>query len=187
MSRNIEFKARILDAVALRRRAESLADGPSTVLDQRDTFYHAPGGRIKLRQQASDGQSVQSELIVYVRSDEARARLSRYERLAPLGDPSGTATHELLAAALTVRGVVEKRRTLLHIGQTRVHLDEVEQLGHFVELEVVLKPDQTEAEGRKVAVALMDRLGVDPSLLESTAYIDLLEAARKSNTGVASG
>jgi len=80
-----------------------------------------------------------------------------------------------LSAALGVVGVVRKRRTLYLIGPTRVHLDEVEGLGDFVELEVVLQPDQDVSDGVATAEDLMQKLGIRPTQLIEKAYIDLLD------------
>ena len=60
------------------------------------------------------------------------------------------------------------------MGQTRVHLDEVEGLGTFVELEVVLRPDQSPAEGTLIATGLMKKLGISDDQLVDRAYLDLL-------------
>ena len=205
MARNVEFKARVPDLKGIRAVATRLADGPAVVLHQVDTFFDARRGRVKLRRVWSDegsgsggrsgsGRRGSVELILYRREDEAGARLSRYQRLIPVDASPGDAaagpasaasvedaaelTASLLSGAMGVRGEVSKTRTLLLIGQTRVHLDEVEGLGEFVELEVVLKPDQSEASGRKVAESLMFALGLDPEWIEPLAYIDLLEQKR---------
>jgi predicted adenylyl cyclase CyaB len=74
-----------------------------------------------------------------------------------------------------VRGVVRKTRYLYLAGQTRIHLDDVEGLGHFMELEVVLRADQSDAEGQAIAEDLMVRLGVRKDDLLEGAYMDLLE------------
>jgi len=71
--------------------------------------------------------------------------------------------------------VVEKTRVLSLVGQTRVHLDTVVGLGTFLELEVVLRPDQSPAEGHKIAEGLMSRLGIRESDLLATAYADMLK------------
>ena len=81
----------------------------------------------------------------------------------------------MLSAALDVRGVVRKRRSVYLVGQTRVHLDQVEGLGDFVELEVVLQPQQNSSDGVAIAHDLMRKLGILPSQLIDKAYIDLLE------------
>jgi predicted adenylyl cyclase CyaB len=74
-----------------------------------------------------------------------------------------------------VRGVVRKTRYLFMIGQTRVHLDEVENLGTFAELEVVLRPGQSDAEGREIAESLLPHLGIQQEDLIEGAYIDWME------------
>jgi predicted adenylyl cyclase CyaB len=61
------------------------------------------------------------------------------------------------------------------VGNTRVHLDEVEGLGSFLELEVMLGPGQSEQEGQAIAQELMAQLGVEESDLIEGAYMDLLE------------
>jgi predicted adenylyl cyclase CyaB len=80
----------------------------------------------------------------------------------------------ILTSILGVLGVVRKRRWLYRTGQTRIHLDRVEGLGEFMELEVVLGPGQTEAEGIGVARGLMNRLGIAEDQLVEAAYLDLL-------------
>jgi predicted adenylyl cyclase CyaB len=80
----------------------------------------------------------------------------------------------VLAAALGVRGVVRKRRRLYLIGRTRVHLDRVEGLGDFIELEVVLGEAEAVSRGEVVAAELADRLGIARSDLVRGAYLDLL-------------
>ena len=168
MPRNVEIKARVGGFEALRRAAESLSDRPVEVLDQRDTFFVVPHGRLKLRVLAPDA----CELIAYERPDEPGATLSEYG-LVRSSDPA--ALLRILSTALPVRGVVAKRRFLYRIGRTRVHLDDVEGLGTFLELEVVLEDGEPEDEGRRVAERLMRDLDVADAERVSGAYIDLLE------------
>ena len=77
-------------------------------------------------------------------------------------------------ASIGLIGVVKKHRTLYMIGQTRVHLDRVEDLGHFMELEVVLREEQAEKEGVKIAEEIMSQLGIRQESLIECAYFDLL-------------
>ena len=170
MPRNVEIKARVADPDALAAAALALADGPPTHIRQHDTFYRAPTGRLKLRD-FGDGRG---ELIAYDRPDQSGPKTSRYV-IAPTDVPA--ALHEALTAALGVRGVVAKERTLLMRGRTRIHLDAVADLGHFMELEVVLADDESEAAGLAEAEELMTALGVGPDALVRAAYIDLLEEA----------
>ncbi len=168
MPRNVEIKARVHDFAGLKRKAEALADAPVKVLDQLDTFYITPRGRLKLRVLGPDC----CELIQYARADESTAKTSTYE-IVRSDDPA--AFSRILESALPIRGVVTKRRHLYLVGPTRIHLDEVEGLGTFMELEVVLSKGQTPEYGEAIANDLMMKLGIQDDDLISGAYIDLLE------------
>ncbi len=168
MARNVEIKARVRDAEALRERIAAVAGDPTDVFEQLDTFYITPRGRLKLRVLAPD----RCELIQYTRADDASAKVSTYD-IVRSDDP--TAFSRILESALPIRGVVTKRRYLYLIGTTRIHLDEVEELGTFIELEVVLSPGETEEDGKRIAADLMTKLGIATGDLVSGAYIDLQE------------
>ena len=167
MGRNVEIKARAPDLQGLRRRVEELADEGPTIIRQEDTFFHCQAGRLKLRTFSPS----QGELIFYERQDTILPKESHY-RILPTSDPSSM--REILCSALGIIGVVKKERTLYLVGQTRVHLDIVDGLGEFMELEVVLSAGQTEAEGRLVAEGMMKALQIPATALVKGAYIDLL-------------
>lgn len=168
---NVEIKARLADAAAVEVRAAALADHGPTVIAQDDTFFRTDAGRLKLRAFA-DGTG---ELIYYRRPDATGPTVSSYVR-APTSDPD--ATREALAGAYGVAGRVTKTRRLYLVGRTRVHLDAVDGLGDFLELEVVLAHDEPAAAGEREAHALLDALGVPASALVATAYVDLLADRR---------
>jgi adenylate cyclase class IV len=171
MSRNVEIKARIGSLDDLLPRARAVADGPEQRLEQDDTFFACESGRLKLR----DFGGGRGELIHYQRPDGAGPKLSDYVRV-PTADAA--ALREALARAQGVIGRVRKVRWLLLAAQTRIHLDRVDGLGEFLELEVVLHDAQSEAEGAAVAQQLLDRLEIAPSQLVAGAYLDLLASAR---------
>jgi predicted adenylyl cyclase CyaB len=168
MARNVEIKARLSGIAAIEPKVRALADTGPTAIAQDDSFFHCPHGRLKLRVFA-DGHG---ELIAYERGDTSGPKLSDYVR-APVADPA--ALREALTRACGLRGRVIKQRTLYLIGATRVHLDVVEGLGHFLELEVVLRDEQTLAAGEAIAQQLLSTLGIETDQLLSQAYIDLLE------------
>lgn len=171
MPANIEIKARTERYDALREQLSALSGGPPEILLQEDTFFHSPNGRLKLRVL----QAGPAQLIHYDRPDQPGPKRSNYH-VFETNDPENLKT--ALARAFGVRGVVRKERLLCLVNQTRIHLDNVEGLGHFVELEVVLKPGQSDAEGKAVAQDLMARLDIRKEDLLEAAYIDLL--AQKS-------
>jgi predicted adenylyl cyclase CyaB len=170
MPENVEIKARANDPDALAVRVERLSDTPCAESLQEDTFFPTARGRLKLRV-TGPGDAC---LIYYEREDSLGPKPSRY-LLAPAPEPE--TLKALLAACLGVRGVVRKQRRLYMIGNTRVHLDRVEGLGAFVELEVMLVGGQSPDEGLAVARDIMAKLGISDRDLVKGAYIDLVEAA----------
>ncbi len=171
MAHNIEIKARISHVQDLLPRARSLAGGAEpTLIEQDDSFYPCAHGRLKLRRFA-DGSA---ELIHYQRADTGGPKLSDYVRV-PV--PDAEALHTALSRAQGLLGRVQKRRWLLMVGTTRIHLDEVQGLGHFLELEVVLADGQSQSEGQATAQRLMAALDVEPGQLLAGAYLDLLSTA----------
>jgi adenylate cyclase class IV len=168
VSRNIEIKARVDDVGVVRTRAAAVASGPPQLIEQRDTFFVVGRGRLKVRT-FGDGSG---ELIAYERSNERGPRQSSYTR-AECRDAA--ALCEALARVLPVRGVVTKHREVFLAGRTRIHLDRVEQLGSFVELEVVLADGESPEAGEREAQELLKSLELSERDLVPDAYIDLLE------------
>lgn len=167
MGRNVEIKARIRNLHAIEERVRALSPAPTAVLHQEDIFFRTRDGRFKLRAfSPSEG-----ELIHYERENDTGPRLSRYVT-SPTADPSGL--QEVLARACGILGVVRKTRILYIVGRTRIHLDRVEGLGDFIELEVMLSEEESIDDGVIVATELMDRLGITKEDLIDRAYIDLL-------------
>jgi len=170
MPSNIEIKARLSVPAATRALAASISDTPPETLRQRDTFFRCDTGRLKLRELGSGV----AELIAYTRPDTPGAKQSDYE-ITPVADPESLKA--VLSHALGITHVVEKPRVLLRVGQTRVHLDSVDGLGDFLELEVMLRPGRTTADGLAIAADLMQRLGVREADLCPGAYADMGGAA----------
>ena len=168
MARNIEIKARVPDPADLRRRAAALSDTPGELIPQEDTFFHVPQGRLKLRVITPD----HGQLIYYQRPDATGPKQSDYH-ITVTAEPQ--TLKNVLTHSLGVRGVVFKQRWLYLVGPTRIHLDQVEGLGSFMELEVLLQADQSPAEGQAIAADLMTQLGIQEQHLIEGAYIDLLE------------
>ena len=172
MPANIEIKARVWDFADITSRAEKLSDTPVEIIPQVDTFFNVPQGRLKLRALTPD----HAQLIYYTRPDQEGPKRSDYH-IAYTSDPENL--KRVLELAYGIRGVVKKTRYLYLVGQTRVHLDDVQGLGQFMELEVVMREGQEDAEGQAIAEGLMASLGVERSDLLEGAYMDLLEKPPK--------
>jgi adenylate cyclase class IV len=173
MPANIEIKAVLRDRAAAEAIANALSGGGPEMLHQVDVFFHTTGARLKLRMLGQD----RGELIRYQRADLAEVRPSRY-LIARTPDPK--ILLDILTQALGQTGTATKTRQLYLVGQTRVHIDAVEDLGDFLELEVVLRPGQSEAEGSRIAQELLARFHIAPEDLLAGAYIDLLGARRQA-------
>ena len=168
-NRNIEIKARVADLAAVETRAGAIADSGPVDIAQDDTFFACPRGRLKLRELAPG----QGQLIHYHRPDQGGPKLSDYV-IAPTSDPA--ALRDALTRAYGVAGRVRKHRRLYLAGRTRIHLDRVEGLGDYMELEVVLGPGDDTAGGEAEARRIMQALGVAEADLVEGAYVDLMGA-----------
>lgn len=167
MAHNVELKLRLADPEAARRRIEAVAEHGPELLEQEDVFFHSRRGRLKLRR---SGES--AELIYYERPDREEPAESQYLKTA-CSEPA--ALEAMLSVALGARGAVRKRRHLYHVGSVRLHLDDVENLGWFLEIEAVLEPSEEVAVGRRRVRDLLSRLDLDGAEPLAAAYIDLLE------------
>ena len=168
MPSNIEIKAHARNFPEMMKRARTLSDSPAETIPQEDIFFNVPQGRLKLRILAP----VRAQLIYYTRPDQEGPKRSDYH-IVETSDPENL--KRVLELAYGIRGVVKKTRYLYLVGQTRIHLDDVEGLGQFMELEVVMREGQSDAEGQMIAEGLMTSLGVERSDLLEGAYMDLLE------------
>ena len=167
--RNVEVKATDPDPERSLAAVRALGAQDQGVLHQRDTYFRVPAGRLKLREE-SPGTP---HLIQYERADRAEARESAY-RIVPVEDPDGL--RAALDAALGTLVVVAKARRLLLWGNVRVHLDAVEDLGTFVELEAVAGAGGITVLVPKVD-ALRAALGIADERLVAKGYAELLGAA----------
>ena len=168
MTRNVEIKAHLSDYGDTARRARELSRSEQVIIEQEDVFFPCPSGRLKLR--ILDPE--RGELIFYQRPDQEGPKTSHYS-LAPTSDPTGL--RHVLATAYGEKAVVRKIRHLYLVGRTRIHLDRVEGLGDFLELEVVLAGEDETGDGEAEAHVLMKQLGISRADLVPDAYVDLLE------------
>ena len=164
----IKIKARIADLPRTQALAAAISDTLPTTLQQRDTFFRCANGRLKLR----EIEACEGELILYDRANTTAAKQSDYE-IAAVADPQ--LLKQVLQRALGVTQIIEKKRVYYLVDQTRMHLDSVVGLGNFLELEVVLRPNQSPAEGHAIAADLLRRLEIRDTDLMATAYADMLE------------
>jgi predicted adenylyl cyclase CyaB len=165
---NLEIKARCADLGAVRERARDLAASRFGVDRQIDTYFATRRGRLKLRESSLSG----GQLIPYLRPDQRGPKNASYG-VIPVEEPEGLKA--LLTEILGVHRVVRKVREIWLHENVRIHLDQVEGLGSFVELEAVYDgaPDSLPAQQTKVRF-LMERLGIGEEDLVDVSYEGLL-------------
>ena len=170
---NIEIKARCADPQRIEKHLHALGAGQAGTFQQKDTYFKVDQGRLKLRQMNGD----EAYLIFYKRDDRPGPRRSDYE-IASTADPA--ALGKILQGLMGVWIEVEKTRHVWIWENVRIHLDEVKELGSFVELEAVIDHDGGDqlnlAESQERVETLMRALEIGSDQLVSQSYGDLLAA-----------
>lgn len=167
MPRNVEIKAKVGEFDVVLEAAENLSGGPPELIQQEDIFFNADRGRLKLRILTP----LSGQLIFYQREDVRGPKTCTYN-IVETDNPYEL--RALLANAYGEKIVVRKLRRLFLVGRTRIHLDTVENLGEFLELEVVLGEGEQVQVGEQEAIKLMVELGIASAALVEGAYADLL-------------
>lgn len=165
--RNIELKARNPDLDTSLKTCRALGAEDHGEITQRDTYFDVARGGLKLREEHPG----HPHLIQFERAREPQQRESRYRIIAV--DEAGTAI-AALTAALGVRVAVAKRRRLFLWRNVRIHLDHVEGLGDFIELEAVAPADSDLAHERELVASLRSALGITDEWLIGLGYAELL-------------
>jgi len=168
--RNLELKARVDDLKRLRNIAVKLGAAFGGKDRQIDTFYKVPEGRFKIRESSITG----NELIAYSRCDKGGSMESEYERVR-LYDVSRF--KRLLGRAMDFEALVVKQREIFILGNARIHLDEVEDLGSFIEFELELEDKETGTCNAQSIIKELTRLfNIKEENIVACSYADLVKA-----------
>jgi predicted adenylyl cyclase CyaB len=168
MARNVEVKARVADLAKVRERALALGAKDAGILDQTDRYYELDGARrVKLR--TMPGRP--AELITYDRAETAGSRPSDYTVTNVRDDDACVVPKQRPIAT------VKKRRELLLLDNVRIHLDTVDTLGTFVELEAVLDDGHDDATCTAQVERLVEDLGLHDQVRSS--YGEMVERVRR--------
>ena len=167
MAKNIEIKASIQDVNFCLTKAKELSGGEPEIINQEDFFFNCENGRLKLRFFSSQN----GELIFYNRKNQKGPKTSEYF-ITEINEPGRLLN--ILEKSHGIYGRVKKIRKLFLIGRTCVHIDQVENLGDFLELEVVLSENEDAGIGKIEAQHLMDQFKISSDDLVECAYVDLI-------------
>ncbi|TXB61444.1 class IV adenylate cyclase [Phaeodactylibacter luteus] len=172
---NVEIKARTyhpeeVHELLAAQQAEFIGTDRQT-----DTYYKVPKGRLKLRQ-----GNIEKALIHYFRDNEAgpkRSDVSLYKTGKQAGD-----LHEVLCSALDTLAIVVKRRSIYFIENVKFHIDEVEGLGSFIEIEAIDKTGKIgEEKLRQQCQYYLNLFKVQPKDLIEVSYSDMVIAGAEAN------
>lgn len=170
---NVEFKARTADPERVLALLEQLGAQAQGLDAQADVYYQAARGRLKLRR-----GNIENSLIHYEREDRAGAKRSKVY-FADL--PDDRTLDHVLDAALERDVVVRKQRHILWLGNVKFHVDRVDGLGTFLEVEAIDRDGSFgEEKLRAQCQHYQTVLGVEDEDLEARSYSDLLRDLGRS-------
>ena len=169
MAKNLEIKAYCLDLEKTESIVKEIATEYLGLDTQKDTYFFTKKGRFKLRESSLSG----SYLIPYLRPNQTEAKLSKY---AKIDIQAAETVKSLFEQLLGIQIIVKKKRAIYLYENVRIHLDEVEGLGTFIEFEAVFddKDDFDEEKQKEKVDYLMQKLDVKKEMLIAVSYENLL-------------
>ncbi|HEX6334589.1 MAG TPA: class IV adenylate cyclase [Flavisolibacter sp.] len=174
MPLTVEFKARSHDNAALEKLLAPLHPEFAGEDHQVDTYFRVNDGRLKLREGL-----IENALIHYRRSDAASAKTSHVTLYQH--NPDGHLKN-VLAQALGVLVVVSKRRRIFFSGNVKIHFDNVEGLGSFVEVEAIDRDGSfSEQQLQEQCNRFIGLFSISTADFVAGSYSDML-LAKKSST-----
>lgn len=166
---NVEFKARCTNPDSVRQKLASLKASLKGVDHQIDTYFNTSRGRLKLRQGI-----IENNLIYYERSDQAGSKESHVTLFET--EPR-TTLKEMLEKSMGVLAVVDKKREIYFVDNVKIHIDSVENLGSFIEVEAIdMDGSVGKATLQEQCNYFIDLFQVSPEDLISHSYSDLILA-----------
>lgn len=183
--RNLEIKLKLSPERLEQLAATVAASGIQIdVLAQVDMYFAVTHGRLKLREITPEDGHPMAELIAYQRPDQSGPRWSTYRRLTLSPDDAAN-LKQMLTETVGQSVVVAKRRRVAIRGRSRIHLDQVEGLGAFLEIETVAGDGDDAAGIDQELRATLEWLGVDPAREASSegSYADLMRQSGRDQRG----
>jgi predicted adenylyl cyclase CyaB len=164
---NFEFKARLNDEGRIRETLARLHARFVGTDHQIDTYFRVPSGRLKVR----EGR-IENALIFYQRKNLRRARQSTVEMMVL---PRRNSLRAILARTLGTLAVVDKRREIYFVKNVKIHLDRVQQLGKFLEVEAISRTGDVK-KIRSQAHQFQKLFGIAAKDIVAESYSDLILA-----------
>jgi len=167
---NIEIKAHTTGHTRIRKYLKDHSADFKGIDHQTDTYFCVPQGRLKIRE-----GTVESCLVFYKRDDLPGPKRCNYHivQFTP-GAPEAARIKELLTASLGILCVVDKKREIYFIDQVKFHLDKVDNLGTFFEIEAIDTGGVGEETLIKQCEKYLNEIGIGEEQLVSVSYSDMI-------------
>ncbi|MHA2227516.1 MAG: class IV adenylate cyclase [Candidatus Hodarchaeales archaeon] len=166
---NVEFKAKCSNPNEIRKILISREADYKGIDHQIDSYFNVNSGRLKLRE-----GNIENALIFYERKNISGPKKSSII-LYRLNSNSTSVLKELLIQALGILVVVDKQRAIYYIENLKFHIDSVEELGSFIEVEAMDLEGTIGIEKlQNQCQSYLDEFGVSEQDLISKSYSDLL-------------
>ncbi len=164
---NIEIKARCSHPEGIRAVLKSKNARFEGIDHQVDTYFKVKNGRLKLRE-----GNIENNLIYYKRDNITGPKESDCQ-LFPTA--SGSHLKNMLAGSLGILAIVDKQREIYYIDNIKVHIDVVQDLGSFIEIEACdEKGNVTRDRLYDQCKELIQAMHIVEEDLESRSYSDLI-------------
>ena len=169
MPTNIELKAKVDDLQIIR---EKLSDYRKKILRQKDTFINfSPKGRLKIR----CINNKKCQLIYYERDESSEIMSSKFNIYTYCNKVKSRTALKNFRRNYGVICVINKQREYYRDGSVRIHLDYIEKLGSFVEIEVVVSEKLSESDAYKLAQEyFFNKLNIPNDNVIHKSYVDIL-------------
>jgi predicted adenylyl cyclase CyaB len=164
---NVEIKARCTDPSAIRDYLVSKGADFKGLDMQTDTYFNVPNGRLKLRE-----GNIENNLIYYERNDQAGPKDSRFH-LVKIEDTKGL--KEIFLKSIGIKIIVVKYREIYYIGNVKFHIDQVTELGNFIEIEAGnMETDISQQELRAQCEFYKNEFAIHENDLIEVSYSDMM-------------
>ena len=164
---NYECKARCRDLDKIEQILLQLNADYKGEDHQIDTYFETDHGRFKLRE-----GNIENALIFYQREDIAGAKVSDISYYQSADKKS---LKQVLTKALNVISCVDKRRKIFFIDNVKFHLDRIEDLGTFVEIEAIgMTESDTVEKLKKQCAQYIEIFGILDEDFIAISYVDMM-------------
>lgn len=165
---NLEIKIRILNSEEIKKKVLEIKAKPMGILHQFDTYFIVGNSRLKLREEKN-----KSYFVYYKRPDILDSKFSKYYILnIPIY--FSRVAKKLFSFIFDVKVVIKKTRDLFLYKNTRIHLDKVDNLGEFIEIETVFIENDKEDDLKREHYFVIDFLGLKNLEKVKESYSDLM-------------